>query len=106
MAVQKRESIDAVRRPSSKWERTVSQSQLTFLIKVPRTAVGVKSARRRLKVRRSTEKCDREAKQEGTQKGPAGVLVLGVAVRKTHSPKAFAAVDDLNAKYIYAFLFH
>jgi hypothetical protein len=45
----------------------VSQSQLTFLIKVPSTAVravkwfGVKLASRRPKERRSTEKCDREA---------------------------------------------
>jgi hypothetical protein len=94
------ESIDAVRRQSSKWVTDRSQSQLTYLIEVRGTALrelkwfSVKSASRRHKGWRSTERCDAEAKQrtnpktEETQKErkefeDAWLLyVLGVAVRK------------------------
>ena len=68
------ESIDAVRRQSSKWLTDCFTSQLTFLIEVPGPSHSVPKGKCQVvqrqvskqtpKGRRWTEKCDSEAKQQ------------------------------------------
>jgi len=54
---------------------------------------------------RSVEKQNNEHLRE-LKRDQSRCACFGCGCGKTCSPKAFAAVDDLNTTYIHAFLFH
>ena len=85
-------------------QRTVSQSHLTFLIKVLRTALSRRQVSKQTPQRTAVNEHLSGNSRGRKEDASSGVLVL-VAQRLLRLPKAFAAVNDPNAKHIYVFFF-